>query len=107
VAYWLLTGTAVFAGRTAIETMMMHLNRTPERPSSRIAVPPELEQIVMACLEKDPELRPASADELADRLAAVRLPGEWTAARARAWWAAHAPAVSGRYPRPRGPDSPG
>ena len=107
VAYWLLTGTAVFAGRTAIETMMMHLNRTPERPSSRIAVPPELEQIVMACLEKDPELRPASADELADRLAAVRLPGEWTVARARAWWAAHAPAVSGRYPRPTGRDSPG
>jgi hypothetical protein len=107
VAYWLLTGTAVFAGRTAIETMMMHLNRAPERPSSRIAVPPDLEQIVMACLEKDPELRPATADELAERLAAVRLPGEWTAARARAWWAAHAPAVSGRYPRPTGPDWPG
>jgi hypothetical protein len=109
VAYWLLTGTAVFTGRTAIETMMMHVHRAPERPSSRTAVPvpPDLEQLVMACLEKDPNARPATADELGEALAAVRLPGEWTAARARAWWAAHAPPVTGRYPRPTGPDSRG
>ena len=109
VAYWLLTASAVFSARTVLETMMMHVHRAPEPPSSRtpVPVPPALEQIVMACLEKDPELRPRSAGELAERLAAVRLPDEWTAARARAWWAAHAPAVSDRYPRPRGPDSRG
>jgi serine/threonine-protein kinase len=109
VAYWLLTGGAVFSGRTVLETMMMHVHRAPEPPSSRTAVPvsPGLEQIVMACLEKDPELRPRTADELAERLAAVRLPEEWTTARARAWWAAHGPAVSDRYPRPTKPDSRG
>ena len=109
VAYWLLTGSAVFSGRTVLETMMMHVHRSPEPPSSRTAVPitPDLEQIVMACLEKDPERRPRTADELAERLAAARLPDEWTMARARAWWAAHAPGVSDRYPRPREPDSRG
>ena len=109
VAYWLLTGTAVFTGRTPVETMMMHVHREPDLPSARTAnpLPADLEEVVLACLAKDPAARPRTADELADRLGSVRLGSEWTSARAHAWWAAHAPAVSGRYPRPRAPDAPG
>jgi serine/threonine-protein kinase len=109
VAYWLLTGTTVFTGRTALETMMMHVHQRPDPPSSRIgaALPRELEAIVLACLEKDPEARPQTADDLADRLAGVRLAREWTAARARDWWDTNRPRASGRYPRPRAPASTG
>ena len=65
VAYWLLTGTTVFKGRTPLETMMMHVHREPEPPSQRSgrASPAELEALVLACLAKDPDDRPRSADD--------------------------------------------
>jgi serine/threonine-protein kinase len=109
VAYWLLTGTTVFSGRTPVETMMMHVHQRPDPPSSRTgsAIPRDLEVIVLACLAKDPEARPQSADELAERLATVRLAREWTPARAREWWDAHRPPATDRYPRPRAWDSNG
>jgi serine/threonine-protein kinase len=92
-AYWLLTGTPVFKGRTAVETMMMHVNVNPDPPSRRTAepIPAELEAIVLACLAKDPAERPATADELDARLAGVALEREWTPERARAWWDAYGP----------------
>jgi eukaryotic-like serine/threonine-protein kinase len=88
VGYWLLTGTLVFKGATALETILMHVNHEPEPPSRRTAaaIPPELEAILMACLAKDPALRPQSADELAERLAALPISAAWTPPRARDWW---------------------
>jgi serine/threonine-protein kinase len=96
VAYWLLTGTTVFRGRTPLETMMMHVHRAPEPPSERTdrALPPELEALVLACLAKDPDQRPQTADELSARLAAVPLAGTWTTAQARAWWDSERPATA-------------
>jgi eukaryotic-like serine/threonine-protein kinase len=109
VAYWLLTGTTPFTGRTAVETMMMQVQKQPDPPSSRVrtAVPRELELIVLACLKKDPGARPRTADDLAERLGTVRLAREWTPARAREWWDAHRPPPSDRYLRPRASDSTG
>jgi serine/threonine-protein kinase len=96
VAYWLLTGTTVFRGRTPLETMMMHVHRAPEPPSERtdLALPPELDALVLACLAKDPDQRPQTADELSARLAAVPLAGTWTTAQARAWWDSERPATA-------------
>ena len=96
VAYWLLTGTAVFEGRSAVETIVMHVNASPEPLSGRAAqpIPAELETLVMACLAKDPDARPASADELGARLAAVPLERRWTAERARMWWAENVSPIS-------------
>ena len=93
LAYWLLTGTLVFEGRTAVETMMMHVQAEPVPPSRRseVAIPEALERAVLACLEKDPDRRPASADALDALLGAIPLDGPWTAARAREWWRAHCP----------------
>jgi hypothetical protein len=48
-------------------------------------IPPELERIVMQCLARDPALRPQSALELDEALAAVPVPA-WTAREAAAWW---------------------
>jgi serine/threonine-protein kinase len=93
VAYWLLTGVRVFEGRTAIDTMLKHVHDAPVPPSQRteLAIPPDLEALVMACLEKDPVRRPQSADWLADALARVPGATDWTPARARDWWATHDP----------------
>jgi hypothetical protein len=96
VAYWLLTGTAVFKGRTPLETMMMHVHVKPDPPSqyAKGPVPPDLEAIVMSCLAKDSDARPQSAEALAERLAGVRTGAEWTQSRAREWWDAHRPATA-------------
>ncbi|HET8624668.1 MAG TPA: serine/threonine-protein kinase [Gemmatimonadales bacterium] len=109
LAYWLLTGTAVFTGRTPIETMMKHVHTPPDPPSSRTSqpIPRELEAIVLLCLAKEPGARPQTADHLAEMLAGVPTPGEWTLARARQWWDTHRPPTIGRYPRPTGRDASG
>jgi eukaryotic-like serine/threonine-protein kinase len=100
VAYWLLTGTLVFKGVTAMETIVMHVHREPEPPSRRtsLPVPAELEAIVLDCLAKNPADRPQTADELAARLASVPLAREWSGIRAREWWDRHRPAGRGVEP---------
>ena len=45
----------------------------------------------MACLEKDPARRPASAEAASTRLDAVFLGSAWTIQRAERWWAMHRP----------------
>jgi serine/threonine-protein kinase len=99
VAYWLLTGTLVFRGRTPMETMVQHVQQEPAPPSTRteLPVPRALEAIVLACLAKRPAERPPSADDLRARLDAVPLEHPWTVERARQWWDAHRP------PDPRPP----
>jgi len=93
VAYWMLTGLQVFTGRTAMETMMLHVREIPLPPSSRteLPIPHHLELAIMACLAKDPAERPANADALAGLLRSVKLDHPWDAARAAAWWDTHRP----------------
>jgi serine/threonine-protein kinase len=88
VAYWLLTGSLVFKGITPMETIVLHVNREPEPPSRRTTrpIPADLEEIVLACLAKDPADRPQTADELAMRLGSVRVAEDWTPLRAKEWW---------------------
>jgi serine/threonine-protein kinase len=92
-AYWALTGTYVFRGKSAMATVMMHVNTTPSPPSSCgiQEIPTELDNIVMACLEKDPANRPQTADELADMLANCDLGDAWTRRTARDWWETNVP----------------
>jgi hypothetical protein len=45
--------------------------------------------LVLACLQKDRTLRPATAAELRLRLAAVPLAQPWSRERAAAWWKRH------------------
>lgn len=95
VAYWLLTGTRVFDGETNLQLMIQHIQAAPVAPSARVeyAMPPGMDEVVMACLEKDPARRPASADELLMRLEGVRLAETWTERRRNEWWQVHAPAA--------------
>jgi serine/threonine protein kinase len=87
VAYYLLTGSPVFEGRL-VEVIQSHLLRAPETPSARLGrpVPAKLERVVLDCLEKDPALRPESARELMDRLAACDDVEPWRPEEAQRWW---------------------
>jgi serine/threonine-protein kinase len=87
VAYYLLTGELVFEGDTAIQTILKHVQQPPVPPSERmgVAIPPRLEALVLACLAKHPEDRPASAEELRRALDAVEVE-PWTEEHAAVWW---------------------
>jgi serine/threonine-protein kinase len=100
VAYWLLTGKLVFEGDSALKVMIDHARTPPRRPSGRVEVPiPDpLEDLVMECLEKDPERRPASAEILAERLTALAGSSGWTPDRAERWWGAHMPTPADSRP---------
>jgi serine/threonine-protein kinase len=94
VAYWLLTGKLVFEGDNPMQVMIEHARTPAPRPSSRVElpIPAPLEDLVMECLEKDPQHRPANAEAVAARLAAAAVDGaSWTAERADRWWGTHMP----------------
>jgi serine/threonine-protein kinase len=103
VAYWLLTGERVFAGRTPMELILHHAKTPVAPPSERVGrpIPEALEKLVLSCLAKDPEERPPSAEWLADRLAECAFEPRWTARRAREWWEQNVLGGPGR-PGPRG-----
>jgi len=94
VAYWLLTGQLLFEGDSPLAMAIAHLNQAPEPPSHRaeVPVPPELDEVVLRCLEKEPADRPADALALDALLAAIPTEVAWDAKRADAWWSAHRPA---------------
>jgi eukaryotic-like serine/threonine-protein kinase len=96
VAYFLLTGTHVFDGGSVIEICSHHLNTPPVPPSERLQrpLPGELEAWVLACLEKDPAARPASASAARQSLERSGLAGEWSRDLARAWWATRGRALA-------------
>jgi hypothetical protein len=86
VAYYLLAGVDVFEGKSVIELCIQHLHQPPPSFAERgVEVPPALEAIVLACLDKQPGRRPQSAAELRRRLEACGVP-LWDGERAHDWW---------------------
>jgi serine/threonine-protein kinase len=61
----LLCGRTPFLGETPLQIVARHVHEAPPAPSSLVAIPRELERIVLRCLEKSPAHRPQSASELA------------------------------------------
>jgi eukaryotic-like serine/threonine-protein kinase len=96
VAYWLLTGQQVFTANSSMQMLIDHASTPPPPLHARteLPIPPELEELIMECLEKNPGRRPAGADVLARRFSACRVPEPWTRERAEYWWRLHAPTTS-------------
>ena len=99
IAYYLLVGHHVFSGETAYDVLAQHVGVVPEPPSAALGRPlsPELEKLVLRCLEKDPGKRHANAGELLAALERCRVAGSWGQREAHEWWAlwwkSHPPAV--------------
>jgi len=96
VAYHLLTGQLVFEGDTPMKMMMQHIEAVPIPPSQRteLPIPPDLDDVVLACLRKNPRDRPQDAGELFRRLAGVTSRDAWTDEAARSWWELHLPEMT-------------
>ncbi len=95
VGYFLLTGKPVFDGRSVIDILQGHVSGTPEPPSARLGKPvsPQLEQLLLRCLAKNPNDRPQSAGDLADELDRCPTLDTWTMKLAQAWWEARGSAA--------------
>ncbi len=91
LGYWLLTGQMVFADGGVMKVLMDHVQTRPVPPAERATqpIPAELNRLILACLEKDPRHRPASADTLLEELTACPVDRPWTHDDARVWWAEH------------------
>lgn len=91
VAYWLLTGEYVFPLPSVAEMTAAHLQTAPPKPSSHSEhdLPEGLDDLILACLAKEPEGRPQTATELDALLAACKPKRAWTQDRATAWWRLH------------------
>ena len=91
LGYYMLTGSHLFAGNNIYEVCAQHLDSPPEPPSQRLgrAVSVALEDLLLQCLEKDMDARPADALALLylfEGLAAGEFAGLWGQQEARNWW---------------------
>ena len=88
VGYFLLCGEPLFVASTMLEACAQHLYSVPVPPSQRLGrpVPPDLETVILRCLEKSRDSRPLTAAALAAALAGCADADPWTADHARAWW---------------------
>jgi hypothetical protein len=91
VAFWLLTGRQDFEEESPLATIIAHTNKapTPAGAVSELDIPSALDDLVLGCLAKNPEERPAAAAALHDALGDVRVEPSWTQARAGRWWESH------------------
>jgi eukaryotic-like serine/threonine-protein kinase len=91
VAYYLLTGQPVFEADSPADMFVLHLQAPPIPPSQRaeMPVPPDLDALVLKCLQKDPRRRPQDAAAVLDML--LRCPSDerWDNESARRWWERH------------------
>ena len=88
VGYYLLTGETVFAGLSVGEVLLQQVGALPEKPSVRLREPvsPDLEDLLMSCLAKQPAERPVSAEALEAALAKCSAAADWNREKAGEWW---------------------
>lgn len=91
VGYFLLTGRVVFDADDMNQLMQKQLDETPLAPSLARGerVPAELEDALLACLEKNRAKRPQTARELSLRLDKVVVDDGWNVEKADLWWNQH------------------
>jgi serine/threonine-protein kinase len=96
VLYFLLTGTPPFTTENAAALMMAAVHETPETPSQRAGtlIPPDVESVVLRCLEKLPANRFQRVRDLDAALAKCDAGRPWTDEDARQFWSTYLPSRS-------------
>ncbi len=88
--YELFTGVPPFRSQSIYELLDLQKKGVPQPPRELArAIPSEIEQVILHCLEKDPATRPQSLRELLPRLGAAADAGRGTTPE-RVPWVAHA-----------------
>jgi len=107
LGYYLLTTENVFDAANILDLYERHLTDTPVPPRQRTANPvsAELEETILRCLEKEPNLRPQSVGELHDLLLTSPRASDWGPQARAAWWENYRRQQidSGTVARPPGP----
>ncbi len=101
IGFNLLTGRQPFDGNTAMEIAHEVMSTDAPRPSSvaEQEIPPELDQLILDCMARNPEGRPDNAEQIVARLDAIDIAEPWGQETARAWWASNRDCV-GTWGRP-------
>ena len=87
VAYFLLTGQPPFDYSQPVKVLLAHSREVPKRPSELNAeIQPDLEAVVMKCLETEPQDRFQNVLEMRDALLACEAAGNWSREDAQTWW---------------------
>src|SRR5262249_47295970 len=90
VAYFLLTGQMPFVRETPIEMLVAHVYEQATPPSAlRPDVPPDLQEVVMRCLQKEPAKRFQDIDSFAMALVRCQCAARWPSDGAAGWWREH------------------
>lgn len=93
VAYFMLTGRLVFEEATATATALAHVQKAPVPPSERseLRIPKSLDAVILKCLAKNPDDRPASASALIRMFESLDDIEPWEQEQAHEWWVRHLP----------------
>ncbi|MFZ5442657.1 MAG: protein kinase domain-containing protein [Myxococcota bacterium] len=105
VLFEMVTGERVFRGENTLQTMWMHVEDRPPVPSTiRPDLPPELDNLILWALEKEPAARPPSAAAMREQIEYIRATFVPTAqlspppGGANAFRSSNTPPPSGRTP---------
>lgn len=87
VMYYILTGQPPFLSDNPLKVMIAHASQDVVPPRQlNSELPAELEEIVLRCLEKDPEHRYQDVASLQRALRDLSFEEAWTSDRAAGWW---------------------
>ncbi|HEY5914190.1 MAG TPA: serine/threonine protein kinase [Verrucomicrobiae bacterium] len=88
VGFWLLTGSTLFDSDNVKKLLEDQVNVPPAAPSERLGreVGGDLEALIIQCLAKAPEERPASARDLEQILGRCAQCADWGPDQAEDWW---------------------
>jgi serine/threonine protein kinase len=88
LGYFMLTRSYIFDAESVEDIQRKQLDDAPIPPTRRTTNPisAEMEQLLLQCLEKEPDRRPQSANELRKALLALEAAAEWTTEASTVWW---------------------
>lgn len=88
IAFNLVTGRDVFEGLSSADILLKVVHEEPPRPSAiaPYPIPSSLDDHILSCLAKDPDLRPQSVENMLGVLNDIKTEDTWTQRQAREWW---------------------